>query len=122
MLFVGPSDLASSMGHSTTDHPEVRQAAARVRDAAHSHGKFSGHFAVDAKAGFYSLPFLSYLYLLSYAIEKRREENTNARMVRAAAQRVKEGYHFVNCGEDVSALSNWFTSEMGMLKRLTAKL
>jgi len=51
MLFVGPSDLASSMGHAATDHPEVRGAAARVRDAAHAHGKFSGHFAADAEAG-----------------------------------------------------------------------
>lgn len=59
------------MGHSTTDHPEVRQAAARVRDAAHSHGKFSGHFAVDAKAGIYPFPFLS--YLISYSIELKRE-------------------------------------------------
>lgn len=55
MLFIGPSDLASSMGYADTNAPEVREAAARVRDAAHARGKFSGHFAVNAEAGTFSL-------------------------------------------------------------------
>lgn len=56
MLFVGPNDLASSMGYFAFDHaefPEVQSAAARVRDAATAQGKFAGHFCGSGKAGMY---------------------------------------------------------------------
>ena len=54
MLFVGLNDLASSMGHFAFDHasfPDVQAAAARIRDAADSRGKFSGHFCSSGDAG-----------------------------------------------------------------------
>ena len=54
MLFVGPNDLASSMGYFAFNHadfPEVQAAAAKVREAAHKHGKFSGHFCANGDNG-----------------------------------------------------------------------
>lgn len=36
----------------------------------------------------------------------------------AAAQRYKQGFHFVNCGADIVAVTAWMSTEMGMLKRL----
>ena len=42
-------------------------------------------------------------------------------MRRAAAQKVKEGYHFVNCGEDTIALTSWFTDEMTKLRKAIAE-
>lgn len=54
MLFVGPNDLASSMGYFAFNHaasPEVLAAAAKVREAAHQHGKFSGHFCASGESG-----------------------------------------------------------------------
>ena len=52
ILFVGSNDLASSMGLFACDHsnfPEVQAAAARVREAAHKHMKFSGHFCASGE-------------------------------------------------------------------------
>ncbi len=57
MLFVGPNDLASSMGYFAFDHasfPEVQAAATRVRDAASVQGKFSGHFCGSGELGAYT--------------------------------------------------------------------
>lgn len=54
MLFVGPNDLASSMGYFAFDHgqiAEVQHASQRVLDAAKSAGKYAGHFALSAKIG-----------------------------------------------------------------------
>lgn len=45
MLFVGPNDLASSMGYPATQHPnipEVQEAIARVLAACKSAGKYAG--------------------------------------------------------------------------------
>jgi 4-hydroxy-2-oxoheptanedioate aldolase len=38
-----------------------------------------------------------------------------------AARRVKQGWHFVNCGADIVALTSWMTAEMGKLKALVAE-
>lgn len=54
MLFVGPNDLAASMGYFAFDHPnieEVQQATVRVLKAAKDAGKFAGHFALNAETG-----------------------------------------------------------------------
>lgn len=54
MLFVGPNDLASSMGYFAFDHPtipEVQEAIERVLRAAKAAGKYAGHFALSADAG-----------------------------------------------------------------------
>lgn len=54
MLFVGPNDLASSLGYYAYDHasvPEVQEATARVLATAREKGKYAGHFAMDANAG-----------------------------------------------------------------------
>jgi 4-hydroxy-2-oxoheptanedioate aldolase len=58
MLFVGPNDLASSMGYFAFDHakiPEVQEATARVLKAAKEAGKFAGHFALSADIGMFSI-------------------------------------------------------------------
>ncbi|KAK4547326.1 hypothetical protein LTR36_000982 [Oleoguttula mirabilis] len=84
-LFIGPNDLASSMGYFAFDHPkipEVQEASAKVLAAALDKGKFAGHFALGAEE---------------------------------AAKRVKQGWHFVNCGADVVAITAWMTSEMSKL-------
>ena len=87
-LFVGPNDLALSMGHFPFDHPkieEVQVATAKILEAAKKAGKFAGHFALDAEA---------------------------------AALRVKQGWHFVNVGADIKALTQWMSDEMNKLKQM----
>jgi len=54
MLFIGPNDLAASMGHFAFDHAdiqEVQDASRRVLKAARGAGKYAGHFALTATAG-----------------------------------------------------------------------
>jgi len=54
MLFIGPNDLAASMGYFAFDHPkiqEVQEATARVLKAATDAGKYAGHFALSADIG-----------------------------------------------------------------------
>ncbi|KAF4968675.1 hypothetical protein FSARC_3961 [Fusarium sarcochroum] len=51
MLFIGPNDLASSLGYVAFDHattPEVQQATQRILKATLAAGKYAGHFALDA--------------------------------------------------------------------------
>ena len=70
MIFVGPNDLASSMGYFAFDHasvPEVQAATARVREAASVHGKFSGHFCASGGIGMiplHTLKTISAAYVL----------------------------------------------------------
>ncbi|KAJ9157217.1 Aldolase citrate lyase family protein [Pleurostoma richardsiae] len=90
MLFIGPNDLASSMGYVAFDHasiPEVQEATARILKAGLDAGKYVGHFALSADI---------------------------------AAQRYKQGFHFVNCGADIVAITAWMAGEMGKLKALVA--
>ena len=90
MLFIGPNDLASSMGYVAFDHasiPEVQEAIATVLKAGLDAGKYVGHFALSAEA---------------------------------AAAKVKQGFHFVNCGADIVAVTSWMTMEMNKLRDLVA--
>lgn len=53
-LFIGPNDLASSMGYVAFDHAsidEVQEASLTVLKAATAAGKYAGHFALSAEAG-----------------------------------------------------------------------
>lgn len=89
MLFIGPNDLAASMGHVAFDHasiPEVQEAIARVLKAGLDAGKYVGHFALGADV---------------------------------AAAKYKQGFHFVNCGADIVAITAWMSAEMEKLKSLT---
>lgn len=90
MLFIGPNDLAASMGHVAFDHAsisEVQEAIARVLKAGLNAGKYVGHFALSADV---------------------------------AAAKYKQGFHFVNCGADIVAIAAWMSAEMEKLKSLTS--
>lgn len=90
-LFIGPNDLAASMGYIGQDHtkiPEVQVAGRKVLDAAKKAGKFAGYFSLGAEE---------------------------------AARRVREGWDFVNCGADLVAITAWMGAEMGRLRELVAK-
>jgi 4-hydroxy-2-oxoheptanedioate aldolase len=76
-LFVGPNDLASSLGYVAFDHATIPE----VLDA----GKFAGHFALSAEA---------------------------------AAMRIRQGFHFVNCGADIVAITAWMSTEMARMRTL----
>ncbi|KAK1496621.1 hypothetical protein CTAM01_08259 [Colletotrichum tamarilloi] len=92
MLFIGPNDLASSMGYVAFDHaliPEVQEASARVLKAGLDSGKYIGHFAISADA---------------------------------AALKYEQGFHFVNCGADIVAITAWMSEEMAKLKDLVAAM
>jgi 4-hydroxy-2-oxoheptanedioate aldolase len=72
MLFVGPNDLANSMGFECTTHesiPEVQDAIARVLKAAHDNGKYAGMFCTDPQQ---------------------------------VLRRQEQGFDFMNCGYDVA--------------------
>lgn len=54
MLFIGPNDLATSMGFVPFDHPnipEVQETAAYILKAALKAGKYAGHLCVNADEG-----------------------------------------------------------------------
>ncbi|KAK1657543.1 2-dehydro-3-deoxyglucarate aldolase [Colletotrichum godetiae] len=90
MLFIGPNDLASSMGYVAFDHAsisEVQEASARVLEAGLNAGKYVGHFALSAEA---------------------------------AAAKFEQGFHFVNCGADIVAITAWMSREMAKLKGLVS--
>jgi 4-hydroxy-2-oxoheptanedioate aldolase len=38
-----------------------------------------------------------------------------------AAQRSKQGFHFMNCGADISAITVWMSNEMARMKTLMDK-
>lgn len=90
MLFIGPNDLAASMGQVAFDHasiPEVQEAIAHVLKVGLDAGKYVGHFALNAHV---------------------------------AAAKYKQGFHFVNCGADIVAITAWMVVEMEKLKSLTS--
>ena len=91
MLFIGPNDLAASMGYVPFDHasiPEVQEATKKVLDAANKAGKYAGHFAMSASA---------------------------------AAQKYNEGWQFMNCGADILVVTAWMGNEMETMKSIIAK-
>jgi len=88
MLFVGPNDLASSMGFVSSDHPnipEVQDAIARVLAAAKAAGKYAGMFCLTADE-----------------VQKRFEQ----------------GFDFMNLGADIVALAIWNGSELNKISNL----
>ncbi|RAK85741.1 HpcH/HpaI aldolase/citrate lyase family protein [Aspergillus costaricaensis CBS 115574] len=89
MLFIGPNDLASSLGYFALDHaqiPEVQGATNRVLKASKDAGKYAGHFALSADV---------------------------------AAAKYHQGFDFVNSGADIVALTSWMSAELTRLRRLT---
>jgi len=77
MLFIGPNDLACSMGNGSKNHmqcPEVQDAIEEIRKAAEKAGKLSGIFCVTAEQ---------------------------------AADRFKQGFQLMNVGADIVAISAW---------------
>lgn len=77
MLFIGPNDLACSLGNGSKNHmdcPEVQDAIEDIRAAAEKAGKFSGIFCVSAEQ---------------------------------AAARFKQGFQFMNVGADIVAITAW---------------
>ncbi|KAJ3527948.1 hypothetical protein NM208_g10452 [Fusarium decemcellulare] len=108
MLFIGPNDLASSMGYVAFDHasiPEVQEASAKVLKATLDAGKYAGHFALSADEGKFSV-----IVTQSYTDER----------FALAANKYKQGFHFVNCGADIVAVTAWMSNEMATLKQLVA--
>ncbi|ORY57409.1 Pyruvate/Phosphoenolpyruvate kinase-like domain-containing protein [Leucosporidium creatinivorum] len=88
LLFVGPNDLASSMGYPATEHasiPEVQEAIARVLAACKAAGKFAGMFC------------------------------TSAEQVQA---RFEQGFDIMNLGADVVAIGAWNAAELGKLSKI----
>ncbi|GAA5912310.1 hypothetical protein JCM5296_000494 [Sporobolomyces johnsonii] len=86
MLFVGPNDLALSLGYPPTSHPDVPQvqaAIARVLAACRAAGKYAGMFC------------------------------TSADQVQA---RFAQGFDVMNLGADIVAISAWNASELGKLE------
>lgn len=89
-LFIGPNDLCSSLGYFAFDHPKVPE----VQEASLkvlAAAKAKGKFA-----GYFSLG------------------------AEDAAKRLKQGWHFVNCGADMVAITSWMSAEMAKLKALTS--
>jgi 4-hydroxy-2-oxoheptanedioate aldolase len=87
-LFIGPNDLAASMGYVPFEHgqiQEVQDAIAKALEVGKREGKYMGCFALGAEE---------------------------------AARRWKQGWDFVNCGADLIALAGWMGAEMGKLGRL----
>jgi 4-hydroxy-2-oxoheptanedioate aldolase len=97
------------MGYFAFDHQkieEVQQATVRVLKAAKDAGKFAGHFALSADIG-----KLVIIDILSFYTEEHE----------IAAQRSKQGFHFMNCGADISAITVWMSNEMARMKTLMDK-
>ncbi|RDW74920.1 hypothetical protein BP6252_06062 [Coleophoma cylindrospora] len=88
MLFIGPNDLAASLGYFPFDHAkieEVQVATARTLKACKDAGKYAGHFALSAEI---------------------------------AAQRSKQGFEFMNCGADIVAVTAWMAGEKAKMEAL----
>uniref|UniRef100_A0A8H7XYB8 HpcH/HpaI aldolase/citrate lyase domain-containing protein n=1 Tax=Psilocybe cubensis TaxID=181762 RepID=A0A8H7XYB8_PSICU len=91
MLFIGPNDLASSMGYPPLSHesiPEVQEAIERILAAAHKAGKYAGMFC------------------------------TQAEHVR---RRYAQGFDLMNLGGDVVALMEWNNEQLARLDDITGK-
>lgn len=90
MLFIGPNDLAASMGYVAFEHPfipEVQEATKQILQVGKDAGKYVGHFALSADA---------------------------------AAEKYTQGFDFVNCGADIVAVTAWMGDEMAKLRSLVA--
>ncbi|KAJ3038930.1 hypothetical protein HDV00_012759, partial [Rhizophlyctis rosea] len=82
MLFIGPNDLAASLGRPPTsedDHPDVVSLLEKVKAAAKRHNKLVGIWASDGAM---------------------------------AARRLKQGFQMVSVGADVMAVVGWYSKEL----------
>jgi 4-hydroxy-2-oxoheptanedioate aldolase len=116
MLFIGPNDLAASMGYFAFDHAkieEVQVATTRVLAAAKASGKFAGHFALSAEIGLLFLSFSPILIFFGLRSDSADE--------RIAAQRSRQGFEFMNCGADIVAVTAWMSSQLAKMKALLEK-
>ncbi|TVY35024.1 2-keto-3-deoxy-L-rhamnonate aldolase [Lachnellula occidentalis] len=111
---IGPNDLAASMGYFAPDHakiPEVQEAIARVLKATKEAGKFAGHFALSADTG------KSEIEETPRGIFKCERALLIMGLYIAAAK-AKQGFHFMNCGADIVAVTAWMSAEMKKFKDL----
>ena len=118
MLFIGPNDLAASMGYVPFDHAsieEVQIATSKVLKATKEKGKFAGHFALSAEIG--ATHPLNPCIARSN-LNKNRISGLNTNKPPTAAQRSKQGWEFMNCGADIVAVTSWMTAEMAKMKAL----
>ncbi|KAL1889103.1 hypothetical protein Sste5346_009168 [Sporothrix stenoceras] len=90
-LFIGPADLASSMGYFPYDFasiPAVLDAAESVRVAAKTGGKAAGHFCMNATD---------------------------------VLKKAEAGWDFMNCGADIVALGTWMGTEIAQVRASAPK-
>ncbi|TFK43299.1 Pyruvate/Phosphoenolpyruvate kinase-like domain-containing protein [Crucibulum laeve] len=88
MLFIGPNDLASSMGYPPLDNgkiPEVQEAVKRILAATKAAGKYAGMFCLSAEE---------------------------------VRWRFEQGFDLMNLAGDVAALAWWNANELEKLKDL----
>ncbi|KAI9341523.1 Pyruvate/Phosphoenolpyruvate kinase-like domain-containing protein [Zopfochytrium polystomum] len=90
MLFVGPNDLAASMGLPPTSEdnsPIMLQALERIKEAAKKHGKYAGIWASDGPM---------------------------------AARRIEQGFQMVSVGADVMAIQGFYGQHLAGLDKYTS--
>jgi 4-hydroxy-2-oxoheptanedioate aldolase len=118
MLFIGPNDLAASMGYVPFDHAsieEVQMATSKVLRATKEKGKFAGHFALSAEIG-ETRPLKPCTPRSTF--QKNQKLGLNDNKPPIAAQRSKQGWEFMNCGADIVAVTAWMSAEMAKMKAL----
>ena len=77
MLFIGPNDLACSMGNGSRNHyevPQAQEAIEQIRQAAEQAGKLCGVYCVNAEQ---------------------------------AHARFEQGFQLINIGGDLNAILSW---------------
>lgn len=83
-IFIGPSDLSTSMGHFVDpSHPEVREAINKVELSAKAHGKFLGTIAanMDAAKALYERGY-SIVYFMSDAVTLGNQASAQVKQFR----------------------------------------
>lgn len=90
MLFIGPNDLCMSMGYVAFDHATTPEVQRAIQRV--------------LKAGLDAGKYVGHFALSA----------------EAAAAKAKQGFHFVNCGADIVAVTAWMSSEIGKLRSLLA--
>lgn len=90
MLFIGPNDLCMSMGYVAFDHASTPEVQTAIQR------------------------------VLKAVLDAGKYVGHFALSADAAAAKVKQGFHFVNCGADIAAVTAWMSGEMDKLKILLA--
>ncbi|KAJ1566139.1 hypothetical protein HK405_010883 [Cladochytrium tenue] len=91
MLFVGPNDLAASLGlpaSSEDDSPRMLEALDAIKAAAKKHGKYAGIWATDGPM---------------------------------AARRIDQGFNLVSVGADAMAIPAFYGQNLAILDKYTKK-